>query len=71
MQFEIDSGAACNIISESVAENLGTKIYPTSTKVTAYDGGAVQLRGETFCPIQIGDEVRSHKFIIACGNKVN
>ena len=53
MQFEIDSGAACSIISESVAENLGTKIYPTSTKVTVYDGGAVQLRGETFCPIQI------------------
>ena len=48
VQFELDTGAGCSIISESVARSISTKIYSTSRKVTAYDGGDIELLGETF-----------------------
>lgn len=69
--FEADSGAGCSIVSESVVRQVKLKVVPTTRRVTAYDGAAINLMGETECMIKYGNETHVHVFLIVKGHKVN
>ena len=69
--FELDTGAGCSIISERVYQYINVEINDTLRKVTAYDGGVIDLIGEATCLIKLANDSHYHTFLVARGNKVN
>ena len=69
--FEVDSGAAVSVITESVATQLQAILTPTVRRVAGYDGSIIPLAGEVDLCIECNAVRAMHRFIVAKGTKYN
>ena len=66
VEFKIDTGAQCNVIPERIFDSLPRKpnLETTTTRLTAYGGTAVPLRGKCQMEVQHKDRKVNADFFI-------
>lgn len=71
VDMEIDSGAAVSVISEMDAAKVNAQIYPTSRQAAGYNGGSIDIIGETNLNVVYNNMSVFHKFLVVAGYKNN
>ena len=70
LRYQWDTGSTCSMVGAEGYRQLGSpKCHPVSTSLMAYGGKPLNIKGQCFVNVKIGEQIRSNLTLIVVDEK--